>query len=80
MRAQPEPWHLIRIPSPAQLAKRRGFPPDRIDHGRMQAWCESHCGAAWRVEAERAEGTVYRFEGRADALAFALRWFPFKCG
>lgn len=73
-------WHLVRIPTPAQLARKRGWPADHIDYPAMRGWCERHCQARWREEETLASGTVYRFETRADALAFALRWFPFKCG
>lgn len=72
-------WHLVRIPTPAQLARKRGFPPDHIDYPAMRAWCERHCRARWREEETLTSGTVYRFESRVDALDFALRWFPFKC-
>lgn len=75
-----ERWHLIRMPTPAQLARRRGFPPDRIDLSAMRAWCAGTCRGRWVVQPTTGEGTVYRFERRDDALAFALRWFPFKCG
>ena len=73
-------WHLVRIPSAVQLARRRGFPSERLDPDGMEAWCVRRCRRRWRVEPMRANGTVYRFEDRADAVAFALRWFPFKCG
>ena len=79
--AQPtEEWHLVRVPTPAQLARRRGFPPDRVDNPRMQEWCARTCAKGWRVEESTDAGTVYLFEDRSEALAFALRWFPFKCG
>ncbi len=75
-----EGWHLIRIPTPAQLATRRGFPPDRIDYPRMKSWCETRCRAGWIEQPTDGGGTVYLFEARDDAMAFAFRWFPFKCG
>lgn len=80
MTPAPETWHLIRIPHPDQLKRRRGFPPDRIDYGGMEAWCRRRCGEGWTVETTSPQGTVYRFRERGDAVAFALRWFPFKCG
>ncbi|MCZ6524087.1 MAG: hypothetical protein O7A68_09515 [Alphaproteobacteria bacterium] len=46
----------------------------------MEGWCARRCQRSWRVEPTPANGTAYRFEDRADAHAFALRWFPFKCG
>ena len=79
MTDETENWHVIRIPHPAELARRRGFPPDRIDHDGMHAWCGQRCRERWTVEPTLRSGTVYLFEDRADAVAFALRWFPFKC-
>lgn len=73
-------WTLVRLPTPRQLARRRGFPADRIDHPGMQAWCRRACRGGWQAQPTDARGTVYRFERPDDAVAFALRWFPFKCG
>lgn len=75
-----EDWHLVRLPTPAQLARRRGFPPDRIDNQSTRAWCARTCAKGWRVEDTTDAGTVYLFEDRGEAVSFALRWFPFKCG
>ncbi len=75
----PRDWHLIRIPTQAELDRRRGFPADRIDLAAMRAWCETRCAGPWRAAPTMREGTVYRFRERDDAVAFALRWFPFKC-
>jgi hypothetical protein len=71
---------MIRLPTPAQLARRRGLPADRIDYRGMRAWCEATCRKGWREDPTTAEGTVFRFEDRAEAMAFTLHWFPFKCG
>ena len=76
----PDHRHLIRIPTPKQLARRRGFPADQVDYPDMRAWCGRTCRGSWVVRPTNANGTVYLFEDRDDAMAFALRWFPFKCG
>ena len=72
-------WHPVRIPDRDQLGPRRGLPGDRIDHTAMRAWCESSCQGGWTVRQSWTSGTHYLFEDRSDALAFALRFFPFKC-
>lgn len=75
----PDGWHTIRIPDPDQLGPRRGLPAERIDHDAMQAWCETNCSGGWTVRQTETAGTHYLFEEHADATAFALGFFPFKC-
>ena len=73
-------WHLIRIPTQAQLNRRRGFPHNRIDGVAMGLWCKKRCRSGWLEKPTGVNGTEYLFENRDEALAFAYRWFPFKCG
>jgi hypothetical protein len=78
--ADPAGWYLLRLPTARQLARRRGFPADRVDNAGMRAWCESRCRGGWLERPTDERGSVFLFERRDEAVAFALRWFPFKCG
>lgn len=73
-------WHLLRVPTPAQLKRRRGFPADHVEYQGMRRWCTAHCKFGWCEQPTDRHGTVFLFEDRSEAMAFALRWFPFKCG
>jgi hypothetical protein len=75
----PAEWHRIRIPAQAELDRKRGLPHDHINLSAMQAWCETSCAGPWHAGETDRGGTVYRFRERDDVMAFALRWFPFKC-
>ncbi len=72
-------WQTIRIPPAHRLGRSNGFPKERIAPERMMTWCRQNCAKRWTGEIKPAEGAVFRFENSEDAIAFALRWFPFKC-
>jgi hypothetical protein len=72
-------WQTIRIPPAERLGRSRGFPKQWIAPERMMAWCTQNCAKWWTGEIEPAGDAVFRFEDPADAIAFALRWFPYQC-
>ncbi len=72
-------WHPVRIPAPDQLGPRRGLPADKIDEAGMRVWCESDCRGRWVIRPTANGGTLCLFADPGDAMAFALRWFPYKC-
>ncbi len=72
-------WQVIRIPPAGRLGRSRGFPKVRIAPDAMMAWAQENCAGQWTGEIEAAGGATFRFEESQDAMAFAMRWFPFKC-
>ncbi len=80
----PEVWQPVRLPNKAE-SRNADFPPlDTFvsrEYEQMTRWCENHCRDAWLPvpDADGGGPTVFWFENSADASAFALQWFPFKC-
>lgn len=81
MRAQaPEHWQPVRILHPLDRHSRSlGWPPENRNTGEMEAWCGKHCRGGWLIDFDDDTVATFRFENRADAAEFAVRWFPFKC-
>ncbi|MBX2886343.1 MAG: hypothetical protein KTR32_40685 [Granulosicoccus sp.] len=78
----PRTWHPIRLPYSANGGK-RAFPKLNTFSSRepedMRLWIDQNCKGGWRHEIGEDDNSIFWFEAQAEALEFALFWFPFKC-
>lgn len=72
-------WQPVRLPWPGQWSRARGLPEIWHDTVKIDLWCQTHCRERWHRNVGEEGEIVYWFENAADAAAFAISWFPFKC-